>query len=368
MQWVRKLYSARRITSRHAGHKTRCRCDTGHVNRIMETRVRRRAFRGDPATSEIERLKNIMNRLRDPGGCPWDREQTPSMLATYLLEETYEVLDAIESGSPGALKEELGDLLLQIVFHARIAQETGEFDLDDVIKEIADKIVRRHPHVFGEDRLSTADQVLTQWEEIKAVERKNRRNRSMFASVPATLPALLKALRISSKAARVGFDWSDHEGLFEKIEEETGELRDALRSGRQVEIEDEIGDLLFTLVNLARRLEIDPEVALQRANRKFIARFQYVEERLRAKGLSLSRENRDRMEILWAEAKRFLRKTSSARRSPSDGTSGIALRPGRRGTGSSTRRASGSGSRRGAPPAASDRSGPRRKARARSRR
>jgi tetrapyrrole methylase family protein/MazG family protein len=283
--------------------------------------------------SEIDRLRGIMDRLRGPDGCPWDRQQTLETLGTYLLEETYEVLEAITGGSAEALREELGDLLFQIVFQCRIAQERGAFDLESVMREIGDKIVRRHPHVFGDTSLSTAGEVLAQWEQIKVAERRNKGNGSMFGSVPRNLPALLKALRLSSKAARVGFDWPDREGLLLKLREETEEMRAALEGGERAAIEEEVGDLLFVLANLARRADIDPEEALQAANRKFVARFAYVERRLKEEGLEPAPENRDRMERLWEEAKQTLRKTSPGRTSPSSGTSGSAARRAPRGAG-----------------------------------
>jgi MazG family protein len=280
--------------------------------------------------SEMERLTKIMDRLRGPDGCPWDREQTYETLATFLLEETYEVLDAMRSGSPAAHREELGDLLFQIVFQCRIADERGDFDIEEVMREIGAKIVRRHPHVFGDTRLGTADQVLQQWEQIKVEERRGKPGASMFGSVPSALPALLKALRISSKAARVGFDWPELKGLLEKCEEEMDEMRRALRSKKRESIQEEIGDLLFTIANVARYAGIDPEMALQDANRKFVDRFRYVEERLRKEGLETAPENRGRMEALWEESKRSLRKTSPGRTPPSAGTSGSASRAARR--------------------------------------
>jgi MazG family protein len=275
-----------------------------------------------------------METLRGPEGCPWDREQTYETLRTYLLEETHEVLEAIAQASPPHLKEELGDLLIQVVFLSQIARERGEFDIEAVMKDIGDKIVRRHPHVFGDGRLSTSDEVLAQWEQIKVEERRGQRDGSLFAGVPPSLPALLKALRLSSKAARVGFDWPDLSGLLAKVEEEMGELREALRGGDRARIEDELGDLLFTIANLARRADIDPEAALQGANRKFLERFRYMEERLAAEGRAPAPESRGRMEALWEEAKRRLRRTSPGRTSPSGGTSGSASRDGRRRAGS----------------------------------
>jgi tetrapyrrole methylase family protein / MazG family protein len=280
--------------------------------------------------SEIDRLKRIMDRLRGPDGCPWDREQTYETLATFLLEETYETLDAMRSGPPAAHREELGDLLFQIVFQCRIAKERGDFDIEDVMREVGDKIVRRHPHVFGEERLGTADQVLAQWEQIKVEERRAKGEGSMFGGVPPALPALLKALRISSKAARVGFDWPDLKGLMRKFEEEAGELRRALRAKERSGIEEELGDLLFTIANVARHTGIDPELALQAANRKFMERFRYIEEGLARRGLKPAPENRKRMETLWEESKRKVRKTSPGRTSPSAGTSGNAPRRARR--------------------------------------
>jgi MazG family protein len=274
----------------------------------------------------MDRLRLIMARLRSPGGCPWDREQTLETLETFLLEECYETLEAMSSGDPRALEEELGDLLFQIVFQSRIAEERGDFDLESVIRGIGDKIVRRHPHVFAEGRLETAGEVLKQWEEIKSEERRRKGQGGMFDSVPKTLPALLKALRISAKAARVGFEWPDTDALWAKVREEMNELDLARRSGDRAAIAEELGDLLFTLANVARREDLDPEGILQEANRKFLERFAYVERRLGEEGLRPAEEHRARMEQLWEEAKRALRRTSPGRTSPSGGTSGSAPR------------------------------------------
>jgi MazG family protein len=274
----------------------------------------------------MDRLRLIMARLRSPGGCPWDREQTLETLETFLLEECYETLEAMSSGDPRALEEELGDLLFQIVFQSRIAEERGDFDLESVIRGIGDKIVRRHPHVFAEGRLETAGEVLKQWEEIKSEERRRKGQGGMFDSVPKTLPALLKTLRISAKAARVGFEWPDTDALWAKVREEMNELDLARRSGDRAAIAEELGDLLFTLANVARREDLDPEGILQEANRKFLERFAYVERRLSEEGLRPAEEHRARMEQLWEEAKRALRRTSPGRTSPSGGTSGSAPR------------------------------------------
>jgi tetrapyrrole methylase family protein/MazG family protein len=267
----------------------------------------------------MRRLREIMDRLRGPDGCPWDREQNFETLSTYLLEETYEVLEALRSGSTEALREELGDLLFQIVFQARLAQEQGAFDIESLMKGIGDKIVRRHPHVFGGGRLDTAEEVLRQWEEIKVEERRGGNDGSILSGVPRSLPALLKALRISAKAARVGFDWQDRGSLWSKVEEETAELRRAIGRGASHEIAEELGDLLFTLANVARLERLDPELVLQEANHKFVERFRFVEERLAADGLRASPENRERMEALWNEAKSTIRRTSPDRTSPSGG-------------------------------------------------
>jgi tetrapyrrole methylase family protein/MazG family protein len=276
--------------------------------------------------SEMVRLRRIMEQLRGPDGCPWDREQTLESLRTYLVEEAHEVIEAIDAGSPEALREELGDLLLQIVFQARVAEERGAFDIESVMRGIGDKIVSRHPHVFASGRLDNADQVLRQWEQLKADERRGRKDASMFAGVPDALPALLKALRISSKAARVGFDWSDAAGVWAKIEEEMAELGEAVRRGDRAAVAEEIGDLLFTVANLARHEEVDPEQALQAANRKFIERFRYVEEALARDGARPEPGQRDRMEVLWEDAKSALRRTSPGRNGPSGGTSGSGPR------------------------------------------
>ncbi|HYV19264.1 MAG TPA: nucleoside triphosphate pyrophosphohydrolase [Verrucomicrobiae bacterium] len=278
--------------------------------------------------SEAIRLREILARLRGPDGCPWDREQTLATLRTFLVEESYEVIDAIDRDDLPGLKEELGDLLLQIVFQSRIAEEQGAFDFEEVMRAGADKLVRRHPHVFGEERLDTSAEVLRQWEEIKSEERRRRGGGSMFASVPPGLPALLKALRLSAKAARVGFDWPDGASLWSKVEEELAELKEAQARGNREAVAEEIGDLLFTLANVARQADLDPEQVLQEANRKFLDRFRYVEEGLRREGLEPAPEHRDRMEALWEEAKKTLRRTSPGRTAPSGGTSGSAPRPG----------------------------------------
>jgi MazG family protein len=254
----------------------------------------------------MDRLVAVMARLRAPGGCPWDREQDYGTLRQYVLEEAYEVAEALDRASRGepsaaeALRGELGDLLFQVVFLARIAQEEGRFDLRDVAREIAEKMERRHPHVFGEARASTPAEVWSRWEEIKAAERPGG---SLFDGIPRALPGLLKARHLASKAARVGFDWARDEDVLAKLEEESREFRDAARAGDEEAMEHEVGDLLFVAVNLARRHDIDPERALQAANARFESRFRFVEESIRAEGRTLHDASLEEMDRLWEQAK-----------------------------------------------------------------
>ncbi len=228
----------------------------------------------------ITRLVAVMRRLLAPGGCPWDREQSLESLRKYTLEEACEVIDAIESGDKKAHAEELGDLLLQIVFQSELARAEGSFALDDVVTGIVDKLVRRHPHVFGHLDAKTADDVLRNWEKIKAAEKKGR---GILGGVPRSLPALTRAQRIGEKVSRVGFDWDDQKGSRAKIEEEMGELTVALASGDKAQVEEELGDVLFALVNLARHVDVDAEGALRRTIDKFTRRFAHVEKRVHEK-------------------------------------------------------------------------------------
>lgn len=254
----------------------------------------------------IDRLRRIMHLLRAPGGCPWDAEQTHDSLIRHLLEEAYEVADAVRSGSREDLIEELGDLLLQPVFHAEIAAERGDFNLDDIATAISEKLIRRHPHVFGTADAATSEAVLSQWEAIKAGEK--------AASAPATAgppggyliktgnegqPALLAAAKIQRKAASVGFDWEDPAPVLEKVREEVEEVAEALGSGDADALGEEIGDLLFAVVNLARKTGHEAELLLDAANRKFVRRFKAVEDRLRDEGLSLGEAGLERMEDVW---------------------------------------------------------------------
>ena len=260
----------------------------------------------------FENLVAVQARLRAPGGCPWDRKQTHETLRTYLIEEAYEVLDAIEKGTAQDLAEELGDLLLQVLFHADLARETGAFDISDVITGIHNKMVRRHPHVFGNVNADTAAEVLKNWARLKAMEKQAKSNKdassqnqipSALDGVPRNLPALLEAYQLTRKASQVGFDWERVEGIFEKFEEETLELRSALAASNRQAAEEELGDLLFSVVNLARFLGFDPEVTLKHSNLKFKERFQDMERQALHFGHALSRLSKEELERFWEAAK-----------------------------------------------------------------
>ena len=247
-------------------------------------------------------LVKLMTRLRAPGGCPWDRKQTLPDLKPYVIEEAYEVVDAIDQDDRRALAEELGDMLLQAVFIAEITREEGTFDIYDSITAIHDKLVRRHPHVFGDVVAEDAEQVLTNWEKLKQEERKAE-DKSVLSGVPQSMPALLKAWRLTEKAARVGFDWRRTEDVFDKIDEEVAELREAVAKGDNSHIHEEIGDLLFTVANIARKVGVNPEEALQSTNRKFMSRFGSMEIRVRERGQNLDQLELEEMDRLWDEAK-----------------------------------------------------------------
>jgi tetrapyrrole methylase family protein/MazG family protein len=247
-------------------------------------------------------LVNLMKTLRGPGGCPWDRKQTLPDLKPYVIEEAYEVVDAIDNGDRQALLEEIGDLLLESVFIAEITREEKSFDIYDSITAIHDKLVRRHPHVFGDVEANNAEQVLVNWEKLKNEERKAE-NKSVLAGVPASLPALLKSSRLTEKAARVGFDWRRTDDVFDKVDEEIHELREAVKSDVHSRVEEEMGDLLFTIANIARKSGVNPEEALQSANRKFMRRFATMESAVRAGGRNLDQLTLEEMDALWDEAK-----------------------------------------------------------------
>jgi ATP diphosphatase len=286
----------------------------------------------------FERAVSIMARLRAPGGCPWDREQTFDSIKPYTLEETYEVLEAIDNRDWEELSGELGDLLLQVLFYAEMAQEEGKFTMNDVLDRLSQKLIDRHPHVFGEVKAETSSEVLRNWEALKAEEKKKRLEArgaheansgdsdSVLAGISSSIPALMEASKLSSRAARVGFDWPNIEGLFDKLHEETNELKENLRefpapgpqpqgrgvagSGQQQvsselreRLEDEVGDLFFVLTNIARYLSLDPESALKRANRKFKRRFQWMEGELRASGKTPHQASMEELESLWQESK-----------------------------------------------------------------
>ncbi|NLY91917.1 MAG: nucleoside triphosphate pyrophosphohydrolase [Firmicutes bacterium] len=256
---------------------------------------------------ELERLEEIMRTLRGEQGCPWDRKQTHRTLRASLLEEAYEVLEAIEEDSPEHLREELGDLLLQVVFHAQLAAEKGRFTLADVLADLNAKLIRRHPHVFGDQEANGAEGVIANWERIKA-EEKGEERPSALSGVPTTFPALMRAEKVQAKAARVGFDWPDIHGPLAKVQEEAKELVAAWEAGVKSEegrrrLEEEYGDLLFSLVNLARFLQIRPELALLRSTEKFIRRFQHLEKRVAAKGEKLTALTLEEMDALWEEEK-----------------------------------------------------------------
>jgi ATP diphosphatase len=292
-----------------------------------------------PITGELfERAVSIMARLRGPGGCPWDREQTFDSIKPYTLEETYEVLEAIDNRDWDELQGELGDLLLQVLFYSQMASEEGRFSINEVLNRLSSKLINRHPHVFGDVTAETSADVLRNWEALKAEEKKKRlaagggkavqpeKPESVLAGVSSAMPALLEAHKLSSRAAHVGFDWPEMGGLFEKLEEETGELKLELRqvptlpapSSRGVagagkpeipedikqRVEQEVGDLFFVLVNIARYLSIDPESALKKTNRKFKRRFQWMEEQLRASGRGPKEASMDELEQLWQSSKK----------------------------------------------------------------
>jgi MazG family protein len=293
-----------------------------------------------PTTGELfERAVAIMARLRAPGGCPWDREQTFDSIKPYTLEETYEVLEAIDNRDWDELSGELGDLLLQVLFYSEMSKEQGTFTIDEVLEKLSAKLVNRHPHVFGDVQAETASEVVRNWEAIKAEEKKKRLEAgggkaakdadvpaSILGGVSTAMPALLEAHKLSSRAAHVGFDWPNVEGLFDKLREETEELREQLADfpapgprpqGRGVagsgkatvpdelraRLEEELGDLLFVLVNIARYLSLDPESALKKTNRKFKRRFQWMEQRLRDAGRNPEQSTMDELESLWQQAK-----------------------------------------------------------------
>lgn len=251
----------------------------------------------------FQTLMEIMRKLRGPGGCPWDAEQSHESLKRYLLEEAYEVIEAIDAKDPEHLKEELGDLMLQPVFHAAIAEESGAFTMEEVLGAINEKLIRRHPHVFGEAVIESSEAQVKNWEKIKQEEHGEQR-KSALSGVPHQLPALMRAQKITEKAARVGFDWEQTDQVFAKVMEELHEFEEAMLAGNQQEMEAELGDLLFAIVNLGRFLAIDPEEALRKTIDRFTARFRHVEESLHRRGQAMQESTLEEMDQLWEEAKK----------------------------------------------------------------
>jgi tetrapyrrole methylase family protein/MazG family protein len=290
---------------------------TKKLKRISRKSKKAERITATSAGGWFGKLVAVQARLRSPNGCPWDREQTHQTLRTYLIEEAYEVLEALDSGDNAKFAEEMGDLLLQIVFHSQIAEEEGRFSVSDVIREIHDKMVRRHPHVFGEIRAKDSAEVLRNWEQIKAHERrlksetdktsakKTATEPSLLDGVSRALPATLEGFQLTRKAARIGFDWEDAGGVIEKLAEETEELQNALNSEHEGRIEEELGDLLFAAINLSRFLKTDPEIALKKANAKFSRRFRAMEKAARASGREFKELAREEMEALWDAAKKI---------------------------------------------------------------
>jgi tetrapyrrole methylase family protein/MazG family protein len=256
-----------------------------------------------PTVAErFSRLVEIMERLRGPDGCPWDRKQTRESLKPYIIEETYEVLEAMDE-SPDLLKDELGDLMFQILFHAELSREAGDYDIADVLANITDKMIRRHPHIFGSADAETPEDVILHWEEIKLLEQGAQPKESVLDGVPQTLPGLLRAWRLQEKASRVGFDWGELGPVLKKVEEEWGELKDQASEGDEEKIKEEFGDLLFSLVNLARFLGLNPEEALRQTVSKFIRRFHHIEKKAAEDGRSLKEMSLEEMDALWEDAK-----------------------------------------------------------------
>lgn len=265
------------------------------------------------ATDAIERLLGIMERLRGPDGCPWDREQTLRSLRPYVLEETYEVLEAIDAGDTREHCEELGDLLLQIVFQAQLTKEQGQFEFADVANAISSKLVSRHPHVFGDVEVKDADEVLRQWAALKREEKRAKgRGESVLEGVPREMPALARADRLTEKASRIGFDWPDAGGAREKVTEELAELDEAIASGDRAAVEHELGDVLFALANLSRKLGIPPEEALRGSVSRFVTRFSHIERELARRGVPHGAASLEEMDALWNEAKVLEGKAKSA--------------------------------------------------------
>jgi tetrapyrrole methylase family protein/MazG family protein len=253
--------------------------------------------------NSLSKLIKITDTLMGEDGCPWDKVQTRESLKPYLVEETYEVLDALDANDPEKIKDELGDLLYQILFHSKISSLKGEFNFRDVIDKLSEKMVRRHPHVFKEGELNTPDQVVKQWEEIKRNEKNQANQKSILDNIPKNLPSLLRAQKLQKKAAKEGFDWDQINDVFDKLDEEIGEFKEAVLKKKSADIQNEIGDIIFVITNIAKCYKIDAEEALRSTNNKFIKRFQYIEQKIKAKGKTLKDSPLEEMERYWQEAK-----------------------------------------------------------------
>ncbi len=257
----------------------------------------------DLVGQEFAALVETVRKLRSPEGCPWDRQQTHESLKRYVIEETYEFVEAVDSGDDDRVKDELGDLLLQVVLHAQIASEEKRFNIAEVCRAIREKLQRRHPHVFGDVEISSVEEVLSNWEKIKRCEPGYDDRESVLDGIPSSLPALMRAMKLSKRAARTGFEWPNIKAVVDKLKEETTELEAALARGDRKEIESEIGDLLFTIVNIARWVDVDPEEALRRMLKRFGERFRRIEERARQTGRAITDMTLDEMDEVWNEAK-----------------------------------------------------------------
>lgn len=252
---------------------------------------------------KLDRLIDIMKILRSKEGCPWDQEQTHESLKRYLIEETYEYLEAVDQNDKEHMCEELGDVLLQVVFHSQIAEENGDFSIEEVIDGVCDKMINRHPHVFGDVTAETSNEVLKNWEEIKKKEKGTKDQTSVLQSVPMNLPALMRSYKVQQKAAQVGFDWDDTSYVFDKIREEIDELEAEYKKSDKEAMEDELGDVLFSIVNLSRFLKVHPELSLSHSTNKFIKRFEYIEKRAKELGKIINEMTFSEMDELWEEAK-----------------------------------------------------------------
>jgi len=253
--------------------------------------------------NSLSKLIKITETLMGDDGCPWDKVQTRESLKPYLVEETYEVLEALDTNDPEKIKDELGDLLYQILFHSKISSLKGEFDFRDVIDNLSEKMVRRHPHIFKEGKLNTPDQVVGQWEEIKKKENNKANQKSILDSIPKNLPSLIRAQKLQKKAAKEGFDWKQINDVFDKLDEEIKEFKEAVLKKKNTDIQSEVGDIIFVITNIAKYYKIDAEEALRSTNNKFIKRFQYIEEKIEEKGRTLKDCPLEEMERYWQEAK-----------------------------------------------------------------